>query len=654
MLKKITILLLLLFILTSCSKEEKVEEIVKQDFNIKTQKLDSFEWKYSIKKIWKIKSSQEIILSSKASGRVSEINVKFWDKVFVWKNLISLSDSVSNYWLSLEKTNLWVESSKLNYESTKISLSKTISDLKINLEKLKKDYDILIKTNSENLANVELNLEQSKISSWVITTSSIQIEKLENTIKKAYFDLENMKNSNLEQIKSFEITSRNDYLALKLLFTDVINFSDSLLWITDLNKRQNDKFEDYLWKKNTTFTKQVEQDLKNLIKFKSDKVDNIKNEEFEINNLEKFFSIADKGYPKIIKFLDDLEKVLDYSIENVNFSRIKIDGYKSQINWYQTNLSGKYNAFLNFKSNTTKFLNTYENNEKSTLEQIKLLKKDLELTIKNLEINSKNAQINFNKIELSNESSMNYLKTAIKNAELNLDNAIKNKNITLKQLNNSIELSKNTQNFAYKKYSKLFINSPISGIVTKVLVDKWQDVGIWATVIKLSWIWKNEIEIFLSFSEKQLIKIWDKVEINYMWEKLKWSISAISKVADQNLNYKVKVSINSKVNILGNIVEVIIPIFLDKQLIYLSDIKVQSDWIWEINVLSPHPNPPLTGEGTEEWTEIKKVLVKFWEFYWDKVEIIWCKYLEKKECDNLEIITNDISNFDSNKFNIVK
>jgi hypothetical protein len=62
-----------------------------------------------------------------------------------------------------------------------------------------------------------------------LTTSSIQLDKIKNTIKKSELDYENLKKNNLEQIKSFETTSQNDYLNLKNLFTDVIDFSDNLL-----------------------------------------------------------------------------------------------------------------------------------------------------------------------------------------------------------------------------------------------------------------------------------------------------------------------------------------------------------------------------------------------------------------------------------------
>ena len=55
--KKILILLLLSFLLFSCWEEEKKEERAeikteKSDFFVKTKKLNSFSWKYKIKKTW--------------------------------------------------------------------------------------------------------------------------------------------------------------------------------------------------------------------------------------------------------------------------------------------------------------------------------------------------------------------------------------------------------------------------------------------------------------------------------------------------------------------------------------------------------------------------------------------------------------------------
>lgn len=633
--KKIIILLFLSLTLISCWDDNNTEkkETSKQDFIIETKKMKSFDWNFEIEKTWKISPSQDIILSSKAWGRVSSISVKFWDKVTSWKRLINLTDNVSNYWLNLEKTNLSVEASRLTYESSKISLDKTVSDAKINLEKLSQDYEILEKTILENEKSSQLNLDQSKTSSGVTTSSSIQLDKLDNSIKKAELDYNNLLKSNKEQISALNTTSENDFINLKNIYSDIINLWDWILWVTDLNKRKNDSFEDYLWLKDSMQLKLTEDKLLDLIDYKENKLLTV-----DWKNMEEIYSIWGITYPKLIDFLDKLYLTLDNSIENIYFTSTQISWYKTQISWFKTSASWNYTSFLNTKTSKEKFINTYKDTENSTYEQIKLLKNDRELLAKNLYISWKNAEINFNKNLLNNESQLNWLKISLKNAKASLDNSIKNRTVTLKQLSNQIKLSQNTKNLAYSEYSKLLINSPIKWVVSEILVDKWVDVNPWTPLIKLSSIWDNEIEISLSFNEIELIKIWTKVKIIYLDKELNGTISSISPIADDNLNYRTKISVDSKVNISWNIAKIIIPVNLKEKLINLSLVKVTSEKQWEISIYL-------------DWN-ISKKLVNLWKFYWDKVEIISCVDLKEKDCNNLEIIKTDVSKFDESKFNI--
>ncbi len=690
--KKTLILLIITFLLFSCGEDEKNGiENKKENFIVKTKDISSFSGNYEIKKTGKIAPSQEIILTSKASARIKSIFKKSGEKIITWTKIISMSDTVANYWLNLEKTNLGLESSKLNYSSTKISLDKQVSDLTIALEKIKKEYEITKKTLKETEKSSNLNLvkivkeynltkenleENKKIASISLENSSIlndekinssklQIRKLKENISKAELDYKNLLLSNSEQIKSFETTVKKDYLNLANLFTDIIDFSDKILGVTRLNREENDNFQDYLGAKNRKFKKNLETELFNLIQFKNIKFDRLEINNIKINNLEKIFLYWSEGYEKTINFLNNFERIFDYSIENVYFSKVLIDSYKLKINWFQAQLQWNYASFLWFKASTNNFLNTYKSREKSLKKQIEIFKIDLELLEKNLWVQNENAKINYkkslilekntlNSLEnsiktfdinhkktlLNSENVLNNMEVSLKNAKLNLSNAKLNRDITLKQLNNSIKISQNTKSLAYKEYSKLFILSPISGVLSEVLVDMGEDVNIGTPLVKLASIWKNEVEIWLNFSETKFIKVWNKVKINYMWEKLEWNISSISPIADQNLNYKAKVSINSKVNISGNIVEVLIPVNLDKRLIWLQNLKVKSDKIGEINTFKNN--------------KIEKVLVNFWNFFGENVEIIWCVDLEKKDCDNLEIITSDISKFDIEKFNIIK
>jgi hypothetical protein len=89
-------------------------------------------------------------------------------------------------------------------------------------------------------------------------------------------------------------------------------------------------------------------------------------------------------------------------------------------------------------------------------------------------------------------------------------------------------------------------------------------------------------------------------------------------------------------NIIWNIVNVKISVDTGKMLLPLNILQVQWDDIALVKTFS--------------WWSFTDVRVRMWDIFWQYVEIVSCA----QECSDLKIITNDISNFDENKFNIVE
>lgn len=622
--KKLISLLILFAFLTSCNwntpKQTNLPEISeKQDFFIETKKIFDFSWDYKIKKSWKINPTQDITISSNANARVWTIHVKEGDMIYVWSNLISMQDTVANYALNLDKAKLSVESAEINYEQTKINLDKAIVDAKINLEKLQKDYDILQKTIEENISSARNNLENS------ISNNQTSLYWNISWISKAEIDYNNLLKSNAEQIKSFETTVQKDYLNLKNLFTDIINFSDRLLWVTELNKNENDAFEIYLWAKNSWLKREVENELLKLILFKKEKFDTIEWNWFDIDKLDYILWIWEEWYKLTISFLDKLEDIFDYSIENVYLTSSQISTYKSTVNTYQTTLQWNYSWFLTFKASVDSFLSTYKDNEEAFKKQ--------------LDINEENAQTTYNKVLLDSQNSLNAIEIAIKNAQNNYENTLKTRDVTLQNLENQISLSKNNKSFAQKEYSKLFINTPITWVVSEILVDRGEEVSIWKPIIKISSLDDSEINIAASYNELNYFTVWKKVVVKYLWNDLEWVVSSISPTADDNLNYKIQILVKSNVKLAWNIVDVYIDVQLDKTLLPLSVLKIKSENIAEINSFS--------------WATLENIDIYLWEFYWDEVEFMWCVNLTEQECSDLDVIISDVSNYDKDKFKLM-
>jgi len=166
-------LVLLSLFLTSCWEEE-IKEVEKKNFIIETKNISNFNWDYTLEKTWKIGSDQDITLSSQVNGRISVIYKNEWEYVNRWDIILRIEDNIANYGLGLESAKNNLEKAKLNYESTEVKLDKIISDIR------------------RDLNNSEIDNSSS--------TSSLELKKIESSIKKLALDYENMKIWNQEQI----------------------------------------------------------------------------------------------------------------------------------------------------------------------------------------------------------------------------------------------------------------------------------------------------------------------------------------------------------------------------------------------------------------------------------------------------------------------
>jgi hypothetical protein len=116
------------------------------------------------------------------------------------------------------------------------------------------------------------------------------------------------------------------------------------------------------------------------------------------------------------------------------------------------------------------------------------------------------------------------------------------------------------------------------------------------------------------------------------------------------LNYKTSVKLTNKIEKLWEIVEVHIPIASSYALIPLNAIEV--DNTGEIGVLSVYD---------AEKNSLKSLRVKLWQAYDDSVEIRSCerdgedaRFIPCASFKKELIVTNNVNNFDENKFTIVR
>lgn len=635
--KKIVAILLITFLLVSCGKTEETVKNEKKDFMIQIKPLDSL-WNNSfLKKSWKIEWKEDIKLSSQWIWRIWNIAVKEWEKVRAGQNIVFLDDTVANYGLSLDRAWVSIERLQINYDSTKVSLDKQIFDLEISLEKLENSLKTLKTTSSVDISQAEDNLKNSDYE-WMDTKSSLELQKLDNSISKAELDYNNALTNNIETIENFNSSTKKEYLTQKMFLNDIINFSDKLLNITWIYDNEAKIIRDSLWAKNSTQKTSSENLLRELIKFRDSELSENNTNNITSDNVNDKLKILEKWYNNISLFLDSLETTLLNSVPSVwQLSQTQIDAYLTTVNAYQTQFSVNNASFVAFNNSASSFLKTYKNTESSLSKQLELLKKDRDIFVKSYDLWTTSSENTLTKVVSSSEDAINSLELQIKQTIESIKTAKESRDLTLKWIENSMREAYISQNLAIREYNKLNITASIDWVIWDIFVDEWQDVSVWTPILTIISDKASQVELYFKESELNYIEVGDSVYTK-IWEKsLTWTIYSVSSVSDDSLNYKVLAVFNEKIQNLGWVIDVSVPIKSKSILIPIKNVKLVWTNKWSIYIY-----------------DNKKVVQKeilLWKMYKEDIEFLW--FLDSKiDPKKTFIVTSDFSNYDENKFNI--
>ncbi len=631
--KKI-LLFLSFLLLTSCweVEEQIVEE--KQDFIVEIQSYSGFTNQTYLDKSWKIDSSQNISLTAQATGRVSNISVEQWNPVVKWQVLATLEDSISNYSLSLQQANNALDKAKISYDSNKINLDKSVFDAQQNVDKLTKNLEALKLENKETIKQAQSDLENTNIED-IDSKGALDVQKLQNSIEKSKLDYENKLITDNETLEWFYSSVKKEYNSMSIFLGDIVEFSDTLYGVTELNKDENEDIDQFLWAKNVWQKNEAKILLKEIIAYNNDIFSQI-NVEW-INSQDKLLDTLEKinsAYNKSKNLLSEVEKTLNFSISSVNsLSNLDISNYNASVNGYQSTLQWNYSGFLAFDNNVKSFLRTYINNQKSTLQSIELMEKDLEILKKSYWVNQQQAETNLNKLIINTAENISNLEIQLESAKNSLENAKKSRDVTLRSLQNAINEANIWYQTSLKEYNKLTITSPINGIVSSVDIDLGQELSTGTSVFSLVNNSENQVDISFTKDELTYIDIQKPVFVQYDGESYTWSIQGVSQTADMNLKYPATISIHENVNLIWNIVNVDIPVKVKNPLFPINMVKVLDAGKWEINIL-------------DEENKIKTKVVSTWNIYSKFIEVL------DEFSQDTKIITNYVDNYSPEKFNL--
>lgn len=569
--KKIfSIFIIINIILSSCSIKDN--ENTNQDNEtikyVKTEKIQKKNFTEDLKLIWKVSSSQETIISPLASWNIKSINVNIWDKVKAWDILATIETQSNLINISLNNADKNYLNTLNIYNSTKEYLEKNLQTTKLQYENaIKNKNNIYLSTEKElNLSQANLeSITSQKTNTKKSSESSINIVK--NNLENAKITLENFNINSKEIIKTLENKKKSTLDDIKISidnsisnFDSTINYIDTILWVTNLNKRINDEYEIYLSAKNASLKSKAETKF-NIIYNDFIKINSDYNQTNNLNEEELLIY-----YTKILNFNNNLidllnlvSWVLDNSITTSSLTQEMLSNFKLNIRNYQvqiislkTTLTSLNNSLKDIKDNIN---STKINNEtqKSSYEQaVKIEESNLE------------------NIKLSNNSNFDNLNSTEKTAKIQLENTIANITSSRSNADDNVNIAKSQYEAALSNYNSslstnksqldniqsekmsreqqlvnTLIKVPFDWIITQKNINIWQSVSNSTEAFSISNSNKKIIKLDVTWENLQYFKLWQEVTIVKNNKNSTWVISIIWKSADTNTwMFKIEVAIN--------------------------------------------------------------------------------------------------------------
>lgn len=640
--KSLILATICMLVLSSCGKqgdEESTQSTEKKPFYIQTQKFSDFSSQYSLEKVWKVSSMQEIEIKWNISGKVSEIYVKPGDSVKKWQILLRMWDTIWSYTNSLQKAGLSIERAKINYDSTKISLDTQVFNAQLALDSAQKDLSAYLIESENNLKTLEDAAKKSNLAG-AGSRSSLEVQNLQTSIDTLTNNYNSQVQSDNQSIANNKSTIKKEFVVFENYMNDVIELSDRVMWITDKYENENDEFDMFLWARNKSQKYETLALLREVI------LSNESSDFAQMRQISKSQSInelqmrevleaIELGYDDLQNMLLNLEITLNNSIASEgSLGQSQIDTFTSSINWYQSSLQAASATFLSQASGIRTFLETYVTRQDTLKKNISSQEKQLQIALQNFESSEIWAQSNLDSARANIDDRILDLRKQVTTSKRNLDDAIKNRSVTLRNLQNSISDAGVNYETAQNNVEKLTITSPIDGVVQDVLIDSAQELQVGTPLISLVADRAPKLEFSLSSDQKLALSYDSQVQVIKWGNSYKAQIYSIGDVADQNLNFTVEASLESTEAIkIWDVVELEIEMNSNFVLMPLNRVEATGNNSWKIFLL-------------ENETITQKNIV-FWNIYGDMVEIKSCE-----NCENAVVILSDISNYDANKFTL--
>lgn len=648
--KKIFPIFIMLIFLAWCWKEEVVVEEVPQTKYVTTEYIEEKPFWEQIKLPWKISASKETSISSLASWIINSINVNVWDKVVAWQVLATVDTTSNLSWINMSNAVTSYNNALAVYNSTKVSLEKTLETAKIQYDNAKIWRDNTYTSTEKQLELAKAQLDAVLTQKWNTSSSSTtSLELAEKSLENSKLNLDNFIKNSEETLKSLESKKesliKNMRVAIEwsdVLFESTLTEIDKILWVTDLNKNYNDAFEIYLAAKNNSLKLEaINLFTKNNQNYKTIK-DGYKLDFSEKELIDYMNSIIVESTNNIA-MLDKMTQVLNNSVTSDSFTDLTLWNMKNLINSSQT-------QFTNLKGNLTTLNNTYVdtiNSINSTNTNLVTQRATLEQAIKVAQATYDNTKANVNTgldtvdssektTRIQYESTVESVKAAretadnnLKMAENQLTSAQANYDAQLVSLKSQVDSASGQKNTLWQQIANSEIKAPYDGIVISRNIEIWSTVWQWAVAFTLANSNEKVVKMDVNSENIKYLPIWQETTISRNNLKSNGIISLVWAWAVWNSMYPIEIRIIDENFSSSVVLWDFVDVFIQKDIgeekyivIPFSSIIVGGSWLYYVYVV--WENDKVEERKVDIWaSNSNEVIINSWLEVWDRLIINW-------------------------------
>lgn len=485
-----------------------------------------------------------------------------------------------------------------------------IEDVYGSTNNAREEAAIALESAQLTLSSTTLSLDQSLASAKIAyekAEKDYEATRLQNTANpwepsKAQLDYENYVTTQENTLAGYEVTYQSQLQSFQSFLANVIDTTDTIMGVSESKKNQNNSYEFLLGISATDGDKRniAEQNIRILLGYKNWTPSNSTPLTERLKELQKVYDIANIT-------LKSVEDVLSNTIADGTYlTSTNLNIFKSTIDGLQTQYTTSGFSLVSYLNAAQTFLATYEKERLSRQKSI----------------------------QTAEENSRDGLQLA-KNA---YETAEKTRALTLKQMNQNISSASVRLRNAQGNINRLSITAPVDGVVWQVRVDIGEEITAGKPVIDIA-SRDAECDITVDSGTLAQLQIGAKVNVNYRGQKLPGTIMSVSPIADNGLNFAVKIGVNADVSIFGDFATIDIPMSSVFPTVPITAVTILAPGQWEIWILSTDDAGAMS---------VKKKSVILGNLWNDRVEIT--SELEANEM----VILSDMKNYNPVDFELQK